>query len=119
MNRNTIRAFRDVVLLVALAWVGVTVLLDRQRRRIGAPITLGDIVIAVVYIAWFLGSVVAMRIARKRHRSGWAWFIIAYTVSPLLALVMLKAFSSEAGSLKATATHTDTVDPRGPKGGAR
>src|SRR5205085_1441585 len=92
---NVVRAVRDVVLLIVIAGLGATVLardgLGWHRQEPHAPITLGDTVVLLLYVVWVAGSVAIMLVARTRHRSGWAWFVTAYTVSPLVAWVMLHA----------------------------
>jgi hypothetical protein len=90
---NVVGGVRDVVLLIVIAWFGASVVATRvlgwHRQEPHALITLGDSVVLLLYVAWVAGAVVIMLVARTRQRSGWAWFAVAYTVSPPVAWILL------------------------------
>lgn len=91
------RVVRDVLLVLLVAWVGASMMtrsvLGWHKQPLNAPITYGDVVVLLFYGAWVLGCVAIMRVARKRGRSGWGWFFVAHTFSPLVAWAVLLALS--------------------------
>ena len=62
-----------------------------QDQPRNAPITLADLMVLLFYLAWVAGCVAVMLFARRRRRSGWGWFFIAHTLSPLVAWIILLA----------------------------
>jgi hypothetical protein len=97
-----IPATRDVVLVIAIGWFGASVMargvLGWHRQAPDAPITVVDAVVLVFYLAWLLGSVAVMVGARRCGRSGWGWFVIAHTLSPLVAAAILSYVTRETES---------------------
>jgi hypothetical protein len=101
-----IRAVRDVVLVIAIAWFGTGVLardvLGWHHQARDAAITLLDLLVLIFYLVWVLGCLLVMRLARRRNRSGWGWFFIALTLSPLIGWVLLWTVSRDEGGSAAS-----------------
>jgi hypothetical protein len=104
-GRRAALAVRDIVLVILIAWLGLTVITRDHgwRRAPDGPITVGDLAVVAFYLVWVLGSIGVMLLARQRDRSGWGWFFIAHTFSPLIVLPTLLFITRNTGDARTSA----------------